>query len=134
MSKSHWLDRSLFTSPYYYRLCLTEVDYHKELKRLKLPKEKWPSFLNNDHCGGTLHEFISSNGTLCAIICIEVKEEHNIAQIHALLVHEAMHLWRWIREHLGENDPSIELEAYAVQSLSQRLFESYKAQSKKAKK
>lgn len=129
--KSQWLDRSLFISPYYYRLCLTEKEFHKELKKLKLPKNKWPRFVKTDHSDATLHTFISSEGYLCAIITIRHCDDHSRPQIYAMMVHEATHLWRYIRENVGECEPSAEFEAYAIQSLSQRLMESYEYQTKK---
>jgi hypothetical protein len=130
-----WLDRALFVSPYYYRLCLTEKDYHKELKRLKLPKKDWDDFLKTDHCGATIHLFIEPKGGRCAVVCLHVDKKHTIEQVHAMLVHEAVHLWQEIRDYIGEGRPSTEFEAYAIQSLSQRLMESYAEQtSKKARK
>jgi hypothetical protein len=43
-----------------------------------------------------------------------------------LLVHEAMHVWRDIREGIGEMEPSSEFEAYAVQNIVGELFEAYR--------
>lgn len=131
--KSHWLDRSLFTSPYYYRLCLTEKEFHKELKALELPKNKWPSFIKGEKSGATIHTFESSDGALCAIVNLK-KTTAPIESIYSLLVHEAQHLVDYCFEELGETDPSSELKAYAIQSISQRLMESYKEQTKKKRK
>ena len=135
MSKSLWLDRSLFVSPYYYRLCLTEKDFHKELKRLELPKKDWPDFIKGSRSGATLHTFESDSGYLLAIVNLKDYKNRTDIEVFGLLVHEAQHLSDYCFEELGEAKPSSELKAYAIQSLSQRLMQSYKQQtSKKGKK
>ena len=128
--KTQWLDRCAFELPYCYRLCVTEKGFHKELKRLKLPRSVWPRFLKSDHSSATCHFFESSNGQYCAIVCVrkeEAKKKSNDA-VCGLLVHEAMHIWRACRELYGELDPSAELEAYAMQRISQNLIWSWEQQ------
>ena len=130
-----WLDRALFVSPYYYRLCLTDAEFQKELKYLKVPRKDWPNFLGSATANATIHFFESPTDGLSAIICITVGKQHNLEQVYAMLVHEAVHLFQEIKLCTGEAKPSVEFEAYAIQTLSQRLMESYKEQtSKKGKK
>ena len=118
--------------PYYYRLCLTEKEYRKELKRLKLPRDVWPKFIKNDHASATVHFFESGNGAFCAIVCLRKEEvkKKSLDQVCGLLVHEAMHIWRACCEHYGEQRPSEELEAYAMQRISQNLIWSWQEQMK----
>ena len=134
MSKSMWLDRTLFTSPYYYRLCLTEKDFQKELKHLRLPKSSWGTWLATDRAGATLHRFTKSNGEMCAIICLDESAYSSLVQRYSVLVHEAVHLWQYIREHISEHEPSKEFEAYMIDTLSLRLMESYNEQIKMRRK
>ena len=42
-----YCDRGLFYSPVYFGLCLSEKKFRKELKRLNIPKHKYPDFLRN---------------------------------------------------------------------------------------
>lgn len=44
-----------------------------------------------------------------------------------LLAHEAMHVWRDMRETIGEKDPSSEFEAYAVHNILDQLMSAYVA-------
>lgn len=127
---SKWLDRSLVVSPYYYCLCVNEKSFRKQLKSMDLPKSDWPSFLATKQADATVHFFEHSNGSLCAIVCIRAGKQHSIEQVFAMLTHEAIHIWQEIRDYLGEKFPSKEFEAYSVQTLCQRLFESYVTQTK----
>lgn len=129
-----WADRALVTSPYHIGLCKSSAAFAAELKRLNVPKDDWPAFVNPG-AAATAHSFESSKGKLCAIVCID-KPDKGITrhQINALLVHEGMHVWRWIREHINEASPSLEFEAYSMQAISQALMEAYWAKPLKGKK
>lgn len=129
-----WLDRALFVSPYYYGLCCTEREFHKELRRLKIERTAWPPFLTSPHANATLHTFERRNGEALAIVTLGCTKGRSIPQVHAMLVHEATHLWQYIKQHTGEREPSTELEAYAVQAISQRLMEAYEEYSIKNSK
>ncbi len=129
---SLWLDRCAFELPYCYRLCVTENDFHKELKRLNIPKKSWPLFLKTAQANATCHFFQSAGDQLAAIVCMSKKDcnDRPLDQILGLLVHESMHIWRECREHVGETDPSFEFEAYAVQRIAQNLVWSWLEQTK----
>lgn len=43
---TRWLDRTLTQCAYYFCLILNEADFHKELRKLKLPEHRWTAFLN----------------------------------------------------------------------------------------
>lgn len=135
MKKKHrakWLDRCALQLPYCYRLCVTEKEFRKELARLKLPKRDWPSFIKNSHANATVHYFENdADGMYCAIVCLPKTEKGKRPddEIYGLLIHEAMHIWRANREHIGETEPSSELEAYAVQRIAQNLIFSWMQQT-----
>lgn len=126
-----YCDRALFISPYYYGLCLSEKDFHKELKRFNLPKSSWPdSIMNGAHA--TAHEFVDADGRLSIIVCLGPVRGRTIHQVNAMLVHEATHIWQSIRRCIGEKEPSTEFEAYAMQNIAQSLMEAY-GERKKSK-
>ncbi|ENV34551.1 hypothetical protein [Acinetobacter gerneri] len=60
-----------------------------------------------------------------AIVQIAESNQWDLMQIHGLLLHEAVHIWQEIKLLMGENDPSVEFEAYSIQALAQDLFEMY---------
>lgn len=127
-----WLSRTLITSPYHYGLCRSEKEFHRQLKRLGLPRRDWSAFLGADSEGAstsadaTTHFFENKKRFgLAAIVCIGNTRGSTRAQIHALLAHEAMHIWRAIRENIGETKPSHEFEAYALQAITQNLITAF---------
>ncbi len=130
--RDKWLDRCAIELAYCYRLCVTEKEFQKELRRLKLPKNKWPPFLATDSANATCHYLDSDTGNKVAIVCLHRRERKTrpVDQIYGLLIHEAVHVWRASRLAIGELDPSSELEAYAIQRIAQNLIYSWMEQTK----
>lgn len=124
-----WLNRTLLVSPMPFALCLDEKAFHKELKRLRVPVRDWPPMITNG-ADATTH-FLESSEQECAIVCLGAHKGRSAAEVNALLVHEAVHLWQEIRRLLGEKEPSSEFEAYSIQSISLSLMDSYAAQRKR---
>ena len=96
---------------------------------MNVPKDKRPDFLKSSHAHATTH-FFKRSDKVVAIICIRKNSAFDINQIHALLLHEAVHLWQEIKIYIDENNPSKEFEAYSIQALAQNLFYAYKKMSK----
>lgn len=131
-SELDWLCRELLASPYCYALCLDEKAFAAEQKRLKIPKRNRSDFSKTESCGATVHYFAKGDGIeKCAIVTMRRKKGVALEQVYGLLVHEAVHIWRAIREDLGEKHPASEQEAYAIQRIAQSLMTSYKEQTKK---
>ena len=123
-----WLDRTLITSPYCYGLCYSEKEFHKELRRLEIARSEWPQFIGfgkNSSADATTHFLTLKNKNHAAIVCVGNSRGKSREQIYALLTHEAVHIWQYIKENLGEDDPSHEFEAYAIQAITQNLTTAY---------
>ena len=127
--RDKWLDRTLVRSPYCYRLCLTEKEFHKELKRLKVKRHLWPSYLSTSHADCTVHYF-ERPGHYCAIVCMREDKDRPMEQVVGILAHEAVHIWQSSMEVYGESAPSREMEAYSIQCVTQELFRSYMEQTR----
>ncbi|MGB8408711.1 MAG: hypothetical protein WCE58_02220 [Gallionella sp.] len=134
--KSKWLNRSLLTSPYYYKLCLTEKDFTKTLTdELEMPASHQPRFHTGRDSGATTHEFQHNDGEAqIIIVCMHPVADRTIIETYALLVHEAVHVWQYIASAIGERYPGDEEESYAVQRISLELFGSYDEQMASRKK
>ena len=113
--------------PYYYRLCITEKDFNKELKRLKITPTK---FLATPTANATCHFFDNNNKKNMVIVCLGETKNHSLIEIYGLLIHEAVHIWQGACELIGEHNPGIETEAYCIQSIAQELISSYNTQAK----
>ena len=125
-----WLDRSLFISSHFFTLCTNEKLFKKALKHLHIPKSQRPEFVNNWHSNGTAHYFENQRDkTMTCVVCICGFEGKSTASIVGLLAHEATHIWQQIRDAYGEKSPSAELEAYAIQNLTQELFAEFERQT-----
>jgi len=57
--------------------------------------------------------------------CIVTVGDRSPRATVGLLVHEAMHVWRDVREGIGEEHPSSEFEAYAMQNIVDELIRAY---------
>lgn len=139
MKKAVWCDETLVVTGFKFGLCVTEKQYEKELKRLKIPRKEWSPYMKTSSCGATVQRFYGvtdgvNDGDSAALVCLKENHGCTLNQVHALLVHEAMHLWRDVRELIGEDEPSKEFEAYAMQAICQRLFYAYDALTKKRKR
>lgn len=134
--KAAWCDRTLVETPWEFCLCVTVKQYERELRRLNIPKELWSPFTNNNNASrATVHSFTrDSDSSRVALVCIHPSRKSTLMQTYAVLAHEATHIWQWTRESLGEEKPSTEFEAYAIQALCQRLFYAYETLTKKKKK
>jgi len=117
-----WLDRILFENPCFVGLCITEKQFKNTLKRMTVPENKWPDFPTK---GATVHYF-EKEGLKTRIVCkISEQNKHSKTSTMALLVHEAVHIWREVKKQIGEEHASSEFEAYGIQNISQSLFEAY---------
>lgn len=122
-----WIDRSLVLSPYCIGLCKTQESFKKELKRLKVDK---PAEWITKGSDATTNFFERTDThSYCCLVGIDsdyvAKRKIKPSEVAGILTHEAEHIWREIKKVLGEDKPSSEFEAYAVQNIAQRLIEAY---------
>jgi len=123
--KAVWTDPALVISPYRVALCLTEKQYVEELRALEIPKKLRSPFVL-EGCGATTHTFDNLSGNPSVIlVCLKGDPRQTLNQVHALIVHEATHVWQWVKKMLGEDEPSKEFEAYSLQSITRGLFDAY---------
>ena len=114
-----WCNRGWY--PVYYGFCPSESAWNRELKRLSVKRESYPTV-----DARTTH-LENAKGDLCCIVTMRSTKrgEVNAIQRAALFAHEAVHVWQAIRENIDEQSPSHEMEAYAVQAIAQELMLAY---------
>ena len=117
--KTRWLDRRIACPGPYLCLCLSEAEYVQALAHLKLipADDVWCQ-----EAGGKTHYASSESGDDVCIVCIRPGPENTPIEIAGVLVHEAVHVWQKHCDSIGERSPGSELEAYAIQTVSQELM------------
>lgn len=124
--KTIWLDRTLSRCARHYCICYSEKQFQRELTKLHVPPNQWPDFLG-PNADGTVHYLDNlDKGANVAILCIDGEEcvDRPINVVHALLTHEATHVWQDHLEEIG-GEGSNEEEAYAIQNIAQNFMDDY---------
>lgn len=117
MAKIHrtqWFDAGWF--PYRYAFCPNAKAWAETTKR----HPDRPRYPESAGCTSMYRD--TENKMSCAVVTVLDREPQAAV---ALLAHEAMHVWQDICETLGENRPSSELEAYAIQNILTNLMNAY---------
>lgn len=119
-----WLMRSLHQGPYL-ALARSKKEFVKAIRQLKVPQHTAGKWIANSHADATTHSFTNQDGNQCCVVCIRAEAERSPLEICGLLVHEAVHVFQQHCDWIGERQPSVEFEAYAIQCIAQRLIEAY---------
>ena len=97
--------------------------FHKECKRLKIKKHT----VQCEARAGRVWSFYK-DGEMTLIFVLNKKLIPKNAHpdgIYGLFVHESVHIWQNICEHIGEHIPGTELEAYHIQNIWHELVHLY---------
>ena len=127
-----WCDTTLMDSPIQVALCMSEKQYKKERKRAGV--EDFSPFLLREHVNATAHFYCDKEGRYLCVVCIGDTKGRQYETVASLIVHEAVHVWQNIKDHLGEKEPSSEFEAYSIQRIVQGLLMEYRRHLEKKKK
>lgn len=114
-----WCDRGWV--PYHYGFCPNKRAWDAEMVRLKL---KNPPPYPAQYDGRCTFLACANDRNACAIVTISDEARPALTKV-GMLIHEAMHVWRAMREAIGEEAPSMEFEAYSMQSIARHLIEAY---------
>lgn len=118
-----WLDNNIAHRGPDLCLCLSEKEYLKALKDIGMkPVDEW---IKSEQADATLHYMHKPSGGLVVIMCLRMRDGINGIQVAGLIAHESVHIWQVYAEHIGEENPGKEQEAYAVQCVFQSLAGEY---------
>lgn len=124
----HWyVQMGLVTSPIAIALFIDEESFRKGLKKVGYKGWKDESFLPSAQANACVHSFYGDDGKEMNIVTIDYEKclKQDKQQVYSILVHEAVHIWQHIKEHIGEKEPSKEFEAHSIQRIAQNLFYLY---------
>lgn len=108
---------NLLRLPHDYGFCPSEKAWHALAKASKRDLGPYP----NNAAMTTLFQSTKNKTRTCIVTVADRKPLETVS----LLCHEAMHVWRDIRESIGEQHPSSEFEAYAIQNIIEELLIAY---------
>lgn len=129
--KPAWLSRSLTVGPYL-TLCTSEQEFERVLRHLKVPAKDRPAWMS-DTAGGMTVELAAPKGGHACVVCLREDAARSPLRTAAILVHEAVHVWQGHCSYIGEDKPSAEFEAYAIESISLALMQEYASRLEKGK-
>lgn len=113
-----WLDRGWF--PTCVGFCPSEAAWAAEMQRLGIDNEPYPGGISAGRCTHLVNDKTGDKALLITIA--PLSEERTPLEVVGLLVHEAQHALQFILQDIGEDEPSQELLAYGIQSLTQDLI------------
>lgn len=122
--KLNWLARDLMVGPYVTLVC-SEKRFDRAMRKCGIKKADRPHWIKTEHAHATVHFLENSKKEAVAIVAIRDHKDRDPVEVVGLLIHEAVHIWQDFAERIGEVAPSKEFEAYAIQSISQRLIAAY---------
>lgn len=125
---TQYMNTALVRSPVNYGLCLSEAAWRKELKKLEVRNHDSHPFLHHT-AGAATNKFTDGEGNTVIVVTMHPMTDADIIEIHGILLHEAVHIWRMICKYICERKPSHEFEAYGIQSIAVNLMESYREQT-----
>ncbi|MBB5040816.1 hypothetical protein [Shinella fusca] len=115
-----WLDQGW--QPVAIGFCPSEAAWDREAKRWNISAD-YPSIAG---WGG--HTALFNNSTThqnIILVTVGRGSERDAMEVISTIVHEAVHVWQFVRQVIGEDNPGIEMEAYAIQNITENLVDAY---------
>jgi hypothetical protein len=113
-----WFDRGHY--PTYIGFCPSAKAWRREMRKLQVLDEPYPQ--TDAKCT----RFETGDKTVVLITMSERLDDGCPIGRAALLVHEAVHAWQYVREDIGQTGrEGKEIEAYAIQYLTMKVLDAY---------
>ncbi|MBX3504427.1 MAG: hypothetical protein KF895_03035 [Parvibaculum sp.] len=115
-----WCERGW--QPVHYGFCPSEAAWTREMRKMGI--KPMPGYPETQGCTSY---FRTDDGRSVAIVTVseDAAKHRQKVEIIGILVHEAAHIWQYVRKTIGEAEPGAEMEAYAMQAISQELIAAY---------
>ena len=126
-SKTDWRDRRIAAPGPFLALCLDEAAFHAALADCGITDR--PDFMGTTHADATTHHLNNKDGSLACIVTLGPWADRKPVEVAGLLIHEAVHVWQFYCQRIGEHTPGVEQEAYGIQAIAQELMQSFVEQT-----
>jgi hypothetical protein len=94
--------------------------------------DEYPS---NQYNGGHTTMILDTHtGEARIYVIVSEAAERDAMEVISTIVHEAVHVWQFLCEHIGERKPGLEMEAYGIQHIVEKLIDAYCKTQGKGKK
>jgi len=122
--KIRWLKEPFEGCPIGWTLCTSPKEFIKAQRQAKTPHGEMDAWCAEGIFVGVTHFFPSA-----IIVCAPLGASYDV------LVHEAVHVFQRMMQSIGETNPGVEVQAYAIQHLARCLIEemNYRQQKVEAK-
>ena len=94
----------------------------KAFKKLLVQRGYKPNEVKFLSKGSTATTYSMKNDVF---VCVSDLSKYDDSSIAAILCHEAVHVYQDVMEHIHEDAPGVEMQAYAIQDIFYRLHKSY---------
>lgn len=113
-----WLDRLQFP-------CAIGFVPNKEAWEAELQRtDRWEDYPLGEFVSGHV-SWQENSKTGEQYIYIFLREVDDPFQLFLTIVHEAVHVWQFAVEAMGEREPGIEIEAYTIENFTRQLVDAY---------
>jgi hypothetical protein len=75
--------------------------------------------------GGGWTQLLSNSRDAVVLVCIADDGFGGPEDVVLTIVHEAVHVWQFIRKYIEEHEPGIEMEAYGIEAITRGLLDAY---------
>lgn len=123
-AKHGWLPNSLNILPHYI-LVFTAKEYRAVLKELGIKHTNFPFVESGANACVRHFETVGGGMDTCVVCIYESCLEQSVPYICGMLAHEAVHVYQTAMEYLGEKAPGREIQAYAIQHITEELISTF---------
>lgn len=121
--KTKWLDRRIARPARFLTLCLSEEEFNKTLKSIKITCGT--DWIKTPQAHATVHFLSDDDDRHYGVVCLASMGNRTPIEIAGLIIHESVHIFQEYCEFMGEHSPAMEQEAYGIQSISMALMAEY---------
>lgn len=114
-----WIDRGW--QPTLIGFVPSEAAWDKTVRQYNI-NSGWPEITKG---GGWTQLLTNASGSAIILVCISDEGVTDAAEIVLTILHEAVHVWQFLRKHICEDAPGIEMEAYGIEAITRGLLAAY---------
>jgi hypothetical protein len=113
-----WIDRGW--QPVLIGYVPSEAAWNRTVRQYNI-NSAWPEITK----GGGWSQLLSNSSGAIILVCVSDEGVTEPVEIVLTIVHEAAHVWQFLRSHICETAPGLEMEAYGIEAITRGLISAY---------